>query len=872
MANGPPTEPSPATTAPTVRKFKASDLPLTTATRTAIEGLAHSFKKQGGYDAIRKQVWDKFEASDYENQVTKSILGVAEKELERNPSQLLTLDRRKAAALIDGALDRSGVYQQAEEVIDQLIDVKAIEARIRELRKADIGEEAALAEEERGSKTDLDYAQESGVRLQERENIRRILREKEEQIEEEKRKIEREERKHREREAEKAEAKRQEERDARRREREAKEADRELQRQKERDERRAAREKEREEREKEREARRRSRDQRREKRSRSRSRDRSRRRERDRNHDRSRSRRRDSRERRRRDRSREGRERHRPEEVKKSLSKEELERLERDALADLLRESKRNAEPQPEIEIDEALAPPPKKTKPASAIQPIRRDSPKPALDGKRAAPLTKTESKDSITDSKEPKETKDSKDVSISTREVKDSKTSKDSDALKEASRVSKAPASADERRGSVTTSLPAIQETDLEIVQETRTDEGVAKIKVETETETETGSATVRLNARVTLNVIVIVTRIGIGIAIVKESAVIHARWKEGKEVDPGAETAAVLLLVDLLMRTTIDREKREPEIAVPLDVEMIGTDDFEAVQGTGRRGVEADDVSVADRVFATGVTGQNAAKDRARRASVLKEKTEVDRVCAPKRARSKEPKEPKEPEKTSDRTEKTRDRRSRSRSRPTTASKQDVVEVWKVGEIKKREQEAKAYLAAQREARQKGLPIPGLDDRRSTSERSPEAKRTGPQTVIVLAKIDEEIAKTSATLTVTRIASETENGTERETAIVIGPGIVARETTIPEMTVATSPRIATEMTDARDGVAEAEAGADAANVIGAETATGEIVTGTGTGTAEPDESAVLMIGATEESAVAVDREGEAEVRVSNAGTLQL
>lgn len=63
MANGPPTEPSPATTAPTVRKFKASDLPLTTATRTAIEGLAHSFKKQGGYDAIRKQVWDKFEAS-----------------------------------------------------------------------------------------------------------------------------------------------------------------------------------------------------------------------------------------------------------------------------------------------------------------------------------------------------------------------------------------------------------------------------------------------------------------------------------------------------------------------------------------------------------------------------------------------------------------------------------------------------------------------------------------------------------------------------------------------------------------------------------------------------------------------------------------
>jgi hypothetical protein len=46
-----------------VRKFKSSELPLTSATRSAIEELAHSFKKKGGYDAIRKQVWDKFEAS-----------------------------------------------------------------------------------------------------------------------------------------------------------------------------------------------------------------------------------------------------------------------------------------------------------------------------------------------------------------------------------------------------------------------------------------------------------------------------------------------------------------------------------------------------------------------------------------------------------------------------------------------------------------------------------------------------------------------------------------------------------------------------------------------------------------------------------------
>lgn len=52
--------PNPINVPVVVRTFKASDLPLTSATRSAIEGLAHSFKKKGGYDAIRKQVWEKF--------------------------------------------------------------------------------------------------------------------------------------------------------------------------------------------------------------------------------------------------------------------------------------------------------------------------------------------------------------------------------------------------------------------------------------------------------------------------------------------------------------------------------------------------------------------------------------------------------------------------------------------------------------------------------------------------------------------------------------------------------------------------------------------------------------------------------------------
>jgi hypothetical protein len=45
------------------RKYKASDLPLHSATRAAIESLVHSFKKGGAYDSIRRQVWDKFKAS-----------------------------------------------------------------------------------------------------------------------------------------------------------------------------------------------------------------------------------------------------------------------------------------------------------------------------------------------------------------------------------------------------------------------------------------------------------------------------------------------------------------------------------------------------------------------------------------------------------------------------------------------------------------------------------------------------------------------------------------------------------------------------------------------------------------------------------------
>lgn len=43
------------------KKLKLSDLPLTSAQRSAIDSLVHTFKKKGEFDVIRKRVYAKFE-------------------------------------------------------------------------------------------------------------------------------------------------------------------------------------------------------------------------------------------------------------------------------------------------------------------------------------------------------------------------------------------------------------------------------------------------------------------------------------------------------------------------------------------------------------------------------------------------------------------------------------------------------------------------------------------------------------------------------------------------------------------------------------------------------------------------------------------
>lgn len=99
---------------------------------------------------------------------------LAESEIEREPS-LLSRDRGKAATLIQGAVERSTVYKHPEASFDALLaeHLHHVEAAAREIRKAEIGEEAATEEERLGSKTDEEYAAQSTIRREAREKIRK---------------------------------------------------------------------------------------------------------------------------------------------------------------------------------------------------------------------------------------------------------------------------------------------------------------------------------------------------------------------------------------------------------------------------------------------------------------------------------------------------------------------------------------------------------------------------------------------------------------------------------------------------------------------------------------------------------------------------
>ncbi|KAI4132637.1 MAG: hypothetical protein LQ338_000577 [Usnochroma carphineum] len=176
------------------KRFKTSELPLNANQRSTIDGLLHTIKKKGHWDTLRKKVWSEFENSDQADlrtlQDAKSsfkdrLIELADAEIDRDPS-LLSRDRGKAATLMQGAVDRSDIYKSVELSLDRLISehLNHVLAAGREIRKAEVGEEAAADEERRGNIPDEDYAKDAANRREARERQRkqdatRRLREKE---------------------------------------------------------------------------------------------------------------------------------------------------------------------------------------------------------------------------------------------------------------------------------------------------------------------------------------------------------------------------------------------------------------------------------------------------------------------------------------------------------------------------------------------------------------------------------------------------------------------------------------------------------------------------------------------------------------------
>ena len=260
-------------------RFKISELPLHKDQRSAIDSLLLKFKKQGGYDTLRKQVWESCNTSEAKTALTEQIYGVAEKEIDKDPN-LLSRDRGKAATLIHGALDRSGIYSDVEARIDNEIakHLDVVVDVVREIRKVDVGGEQAVEEAQRGSKTDEEYRAETEARAGQRnaararmEELNRSLAEMKAKIRASEDKKKREEQAKRDEEERKRNEAEDEKRRKERRRRQEEEERREAERIKARDERARKREEERKDREKkyeeEREERHRARDRERSQRS-----------------------------------------------------------------------------------------------------------------------------------------------------------------------------------------------------------------------------------------------------------------------------------------------------------------------------------------------------------------------------------------------------------------------------------------------------------------------------------------------------------------------------------------------------------------------------------------------------------------------------
>ncbi|KAF1986592.1 hypothetical protein K402DRAFT_454233 [Aulographum hederae CBS 113979] len=242
------------------KRPKISDLALPAPKRTAIDNLVFQFKKKGGFDSVRKGAYSKFEQGDGKANLLSSLEDIVEAEIDKNPS-LLAKDRRHTAPLVEGAVERSSVYDDASAQVDAYVQelLGQAEKMLREIRAKEIGEEAAAREQALGAKTEEEWTNEANVR---RTNRVRILRQatetqaaqerEEKRIAEEKRRQRQEEEEAREKERAEREERRRAEREEERRLERERERERQEQHEREREERRERRRREDEERERER--------------------------------------------------------------------------------------------------------------------------------------------------------------------------------------------------------------------------------------------------------------------------------------------------------------------------------------------------------------------------------------------------------------------------------------------------------------------------------------------------------------------------------------------------------------------------------------------------------------------------------------------
>ena len=45
------------------KRYRVSELPISSSQRSAIDGLVHTIKKKGVYDSARKEIWSKYNES-----------------------------------------------------------------------------------------------------------------------------------------------------------------------------------------------------------------------------------------------------------------------------------------------------------------------------------------------------------------------------------------------------------------------------------------------------------------------------------------------------------------------------------------------------------------------------------------------------------------------------------------------------------------------------------------------------------------------------------------------------------------------------------------------------------------------------------------